>query len=424
MASGSSSSGIQSDILIRRIAAGLAAAILLAQAACACAYTVTVEGLPSWQQGLAEKSLEAVAEKLPENRDESDVARVVGIVSDKLFAGYKTSSVSVSSGVITVLLTLNDERQRWRTELVFPQLQSPADGWFRQDASEMEDDIRGLVDGVPLSSLAWSDSALMDEILKITDIALPGWKPSIVVVSGSGAVTLRLSFSPEMPLVLAISPRFVSNSLPMLLHGELKESLLARFAPFIGIPVEWADRHSGDIVKWAEDFLCERNIVARTSSVPEASFSAAQISRMNVSVESRHYTLSAWAAVYAGTQDRSGELGLHLGRKAQIFPKWDMELYGEAIVELQDWDTEGRFGLRWAPWRGVWLGGEWSTLDDEVWAKIAIDPRLHKPYAWLRAYGDETNFAIGWKATEYISFEAHYDSRDDDSWSLRMIGNL
>jgi hypothetical protein len=424
LASGSSSSGILFDILIRRIAAGFAAAVLLAQASCACAYTVTVEGLPSWQRGLAEKSLAAVAEKLPEDRDESEVARVVGIVSDKLFAGYRTSSVSVASGVITVFLTLNGERQRWRTELVFPPLQSPADGWFRQDAGKMEEEVRGLVEGVPLESLAWSDSALMDEILKLTDIALPGWKPSIVVVSGSGAVTLRVSFAPEMPLVLAISPRFVSNSLPMLLHGELKESLLARFAPFIGIPVEWADRHSGDIVKWAEDFLLERNIVAKTSSVPEASFSAAQISRMDVSVESRHYTLSAWAAVYAGTQDRSGELGLHIGRKAQIFPKWDMELYGEAIVELQDWDTEGRFGLRWAPWRGVWLGAEWSTLDDEVWTKVAIDPRLHKPYAWLRAIGDETNFAIGWKATEYISFEAHYDSRDSDSWSLRMIGNL
>lgn len=146
---------------------------------------------------------------------------------------------------------------------------------------------------------------------------------------------------------------------------------------------------------------------------------------MKVNVESRHYTIGAWAALYAGTRDRTGEFGVHLGRKIKIFSRWSMEVYGEGILELQDWDPEGRLGLRWSPWGDVWIGGEWSSKDSMWWGRINIEPRMHKPYVWFRWREDgEYNAAIGYKATEYISLELHYDTRDEDSLGLRLIGNL
>ena len=36
----------------------------------------------------------------------------------------------------------------------------------------------------------------------------------------------------------------------------------------------------------------------------------------------------------------------------------------------------------------------------------------------------EYNAAIGYKATEYISLELHYDTRDEDSLGLRLIGTF
>ena len=163
----------------------------------------------------------------------------------------------------------------------------------------------------------------------------------------------------------------------------------------------------------------------KTNSVPKASFSAASVSHLNVNVESKSYNVGAWAAVYAGTSDKTAEVGFHLGKIVQLMPRWDMEFYGEGIIELQNWNTEGRLGLRWSPWGDVWLGGEWSSKDEMWWGRLNIDQRLHKPYFWLRVREDgEINTALGWKATSYISFELHYDSRDEDTVSLRMLGNL
>ena len=56
---------------------------------------------------------------------------------------------------------------------------------------------------------------------------------------------------------------------------------------------------------------------------------------------------------------------------------------------------------------------------------MSVDAELHKPYAWIRLREDGVfNGALGWRATEYISFEVEYDERDEDRWSLKMIGNL
>ena len=161
-------------------------------------------------------------------------------------------------------------------------------------------------------------------------------------------------------------------------------------------------------------------------SSAEASFQASQISNMNVRIESRNYTIAAWATIYAGTSDKSAELGLHLGRKVEIIRDLDMEAYAEGILGLRDWDIDGRFGLRWRPMvRNLWLGGEWDTEDEMWWGKLSLDAELHKPYAWIRLREDGVfNGALGWRATEYISFEVEYDERDEDRWSLKMIGNL
>ncbi len=57
--------------------------------------------------------------------------------------------------------------------------------------------------------------------------------------------------------------------------------------------------------------------------------------------------------------------------------------------------------------------------------KLSMDPQLRKPYFWLRFREDgKCNGAIGWRATENISFEVEYDARDNDRWSLKMLGNL
>ena len=114
-----------------------------------------------------------------------------------------------------------------------------------------------------------------------------------------------------------------------------------------------------------------------------------------------------------------------MGRKVPITPSFDVEAYAEGILGLQEWNINGRFGVRWRSIRNLWLGGEWDTKDDKWWGRLTMDPQLHKPYVWVRVREDGMfNGAIGWKATEYISFEVEYDERDEDRICLKLLGNL
>jgi hypothetical protein len=36
----------------------------------------------------------------------------------------------------------------------------------------------------------------------------------------------------------------------------------------------------------------------------------------------------------------------------------------------------------------------------------------------------DTNAALGLRVTDYLSIEAHYDSRDGDPWNIRALVNL
>ena len=338
---------------------------------------VTVDGLPGWQASLAAQSLNAVYAGMPSGQRPDYQAEILKTVASRLFSGY------------------------------------------------LREETLLLLQGVPLESLSWSDKALQEEIEKLAGEKLPGWAPSLLLAAKDDRTVLTITFAPQMPMILAVNPKLVSNSLPTLLHGELREGLMGQSAPFIGIPVVWASKHSADMKRWAEDYINERRITERSASEAQADFQPAQISQLNVRVESRYYTIGAWAAIYAGTSDKSAELGVHLGRKVELFPAVDMEAYAEGILGLQEWNINGRFGLRWRSIRDLWIGGEWDTTDDMWWVKLSMDPQLHKPYLWLRFNEDgKFNGAIGWRATENISFEVEYDARDNDRWSLKMLGNL
>jgi len=407
------------------VAAFIFAATLLMCPAYASELKVSVDGPPSWLASIAERSLTAVVRKLPSGQSKEAIEKIIKVVSDKIFTGYKIESVLINANTIKVSLKPDKQLPEWKIEIQPPNIQNPPLEWFKSDIASLEAPILDLIKELPVDSLSWCDSGLRDEIVLILAPVLPGWRPSLVVHAKEENMLLVVSFTPELPLVLAVYPRLTSNSLPTLFSSELKESLMEKSAPFIGLPVAWTGIHAADINRWTGSFLKEESIIEKTAADSLVSFSPGQVSQMNVRVESRHYTIGAWAAVYGGIKDKSAELGIHLGRRVNMFSLCDIELYGEGIIELQDWNPEGRIGVRVSPWGDVWIGGEWSSADNMWWGRLSIDQRLHKPYSWLRLREDgELNAAIGWKATEYISFEVYYDSREDNVWGLRLLGNM
>jgi hypothetical protein len=118
-------------------------------------------------------------------------------------------------------------------------------------------------------------------------------------------------------------------------------------------------------------------------------------------------------------------VGLHVGRRATLFPRFEVELYGEWIAQVDDGSLEGRYGLRWSPWGDVWLGVEWVHPEDALWGRFMAGGRIRRPYIWLRLSEEgEANAAGGYRLNEHISLELHYDERDEDPWSVRAVGNL
>lgn len=407
------------------VAAAFAASAFLISPACAEEPKVTVYGMPMWLADIAERSLTAVLQNIPKSQSPSSVERAMRVVSDRIFTGYRVTAASLDDGDLRVIFEPRSALPDWELEIQYPQLSEPVSGWFASDIAKVDPAINSLVKDLPIEALSWCDEGLRDTINDALKPVLPGWRPGLVVHTEDKRAVLRISFNPELPLILAITPTFSSTSLPNIIYDELKDDLLEQVSVFIGLPVEWANLHAEEINTWIAEVLSDKTLVKNTKSKAAVTLSPAPISRANVRVESSRYTIWGWSAVYAGTTDRSAELGLHLGRKAQLFPHSDMELYGEVIIGLQEGNLEGRLGARWMVWGDVWLGGEYSTKDERWWGRFSIDPRLRKPYAWLRVRDDgEVNTALGWKATEFISFEVHYDSRDSDSWSLRIIGNL
>lgn len=386
--------------------------------------SVEINGLPQWQASLAKQSLDAVYEGMPHDQPLSYQAEIIKTVASRIFAGYDVDASALKNGVIRVEFSA-PHKKPWRVDVNMPRLQSPALEWFTEDVKPLKPEIESMLDGVPLESVSWSDKALQDHINAVAGDMLPGWELSLLMTAKEDACEISVSFIPKMPMILAVNPSPVSNSLPIVFHGELRNRLMGESAAFIGLPVAWTAKHSEDINLWAENYVNDQHITKRSASSAEVSFSPSQISQLNVRVESRIYTIAAWAAIYAGTSDHSAELGLHLGRKVELLPNTPMEAYAEARLGLQDWDLSYRFGLRFRPLPDFWLGGEWDTDGDMWWARLAMDPQLHKPYFWVRVSEEgDFNGAVGWRATENISFEVEYDARDEDRWSLKMLGNL
>lgn len=401
----------------------LAAALLLGLSWPAVA-DVRVEGVPAWLSPAATRSMEAVWREIDPSQDEENRLAVIRMVSSRLFEGYRVNFAGIEQDKLVLVLE-PESLTAWEVEGGLPSLPDPLSGWMGADWENARTRILERVSGLPLESLNWADAALRVEIAAILGETLPGWRGSLLVrVEGEKAV-LKVGLAPEQPLVLAVTPRTNSTSLPILLHSELKEDLLKGLSPVIGLPVAWLARHEGRLAEWTASLMKEESLVGDLKVDVKVSVKPEPVTDLSVRLESRRYTIWAWVAGYAGTSDRFPEAGFHLGRKAQLLPGWDAELFGEALLFLDDWEFETRLGLRWSPWDRIWLGVERSWPDEATWWRAWFDGPARSVYGWARVSDEgDLNLGVGYRINENLSIEFHYDDRDNDSSSIRLVGNL
>lgn len=385
---------------------------------------VRVKGFPEWLVPVAEKTLGAVWREIETSDPGLDKARTLSIVVPRLLEGYEISSLEVKDSNVDISFQ-SDQEIDWKVELSPPGLDAVPQRWFAEDITGLEGILLFVVEDLPLNALGWADHALRRTIQEKVEEQLSGWDPHIVIrVNGTQAV-LEVNFTPRPPLILALEPVIDSGSIPIILQNRLKESLLTGQSGLIGLPVEWARKHKPDIEAAVQAFLLEKNTVERSDAKVSVDLDPDQISQLHATIESSRYSFYAWFAAYVGTDDRYGELGVHLGRRAQLFPWWSAELYAELITQLNDLDMETRWGMMWSPADRFWIGAEYSADEDQLWYRMAFQGGYNKPYInWRFSENSEHDWGIGWKINQFFSVELHYDDRDEDSLSLKVINNL
>lgn len=387
----------------------------------------TVRGVPGWLAPAAERAIDAVSENIDRDAPRETRLELIKVVSERLFRGYSVAEVDTSAegGAPIVVLAARSVPQ-WSVEISPPPMTSPAAEWFAHDAWEIDARVLELLDGVPDEALLWGSEELRASVADICRDPLPGWEPSLMLATADGSPRLIVALAPMAPLTLAVEPDISSTTIPYMLHSRMKGDLIKGSASVIGMPVVWMERHMEDFAQHVRAIIADEYLIDKGSARSTVSIEPDAVSRMDIEVESSRYRAEVWLAVYAGSRGRIPEAGVHFGRRVVPFSGWDLELYGELIAQIDDFSLEGRLGLGWDIYRDVWLGAEWSSMDDLWWARMVIrSPHVHRPYVWARISekGDK-NAGAGVRVTGYLSLELVYDSRDQDNWNIRAVINL
>jgi hypothetical protein len=401
----------------------LCALLALASAACA---SVKVEGLDAWLSESARRSMAAVYDHIPRSESPAVKEELMRVVAERLLLGYSVGSVVFSGDEAVLTMKVSSPVPDWRVAIAPPNLSPPVDAWFAADIAGLEGEILPIIRNAPLEMLSWGDLDLKREIEGLSGKRIPGWRVLLLAQAKTdGGVVLNVSFAPEQPLTLAVTTKINSASIPAVLHSNLRDDLMKGFAPVIGVPVPWLERHKDDLAALGRSVLNDEELVQFAKANPVVAAEPGVVSDIDVELESRRYSAGFWMSVYAGAEEHYPEAGIHLGRRIQLLPHWDMEMYWDAILRLDDWELENRLGLRWPVWRNIWVGGEWSDMDDIWWGRLDFDSWARRPYAWLR-YSEEHDVgaALGYHINDYISIELNYDSRYEDEVNVRALLNL
>ncbi|EHM09632.1 hypothetical protein TheveDRAFT_0471 [Thermanaerovibrio velox DSM 12556] len=408
-------------VSLLRGAAALAAALLLALGAPSAAFCadVFVHGVPGWLAEGVSRTVSAVWDEMGERRSVEERLKLLDLVCSRLFEGYAFSSAYRDGGLEVRLRPL--ERVVWSVDVKAGEWREPVDRWLREDLGALKERLQGEVDGVPGEAFLWGRRYLEVLLASLAREMLPGWR----LEASPGRGVLEVRAYPSQPLVLAVNPRMRSSTLPAVLMDRVKDEISMGASAFVGLPVEYLRWKAGEAASYVRGLAESGDREEALCLAAKVDLKPAPLGEMDVRVDSRRYVIWAWVAAHAGSDQRSSEGGLHLGRRVQIFPSWDMEAYGEWVLDGRDLSLESRWGLRWQVMRYLWAGVELSYPGAELFFRVDTE-LLADDFYWYAAWGDggRRRGGLGRRVSETFSVELYYDSGDEDSLSLKFLNNL
>lgn len=390
-----------------------AAAFLLGPFAAPCP-ALTLSGLPAWLEPSVLRSLEAVWSEIPD-APSVDRTGTLSVVASRLFTGFRVRVASGPDGL--GVLFERGGTPRWAVRVSLPELREPVLAWFRSDLLGLEDEVASLLTELPAEALHWADVALRERIGELLERRLPGWDFSVQVALGGEDAVLTLAFRPRQPLVLAVTPSLYSATMPAMFQSDLRAKLLPDLSPLIALPVEWVACHRSQVEDLARASLEDRNSVSNLRARVSVAFVPGPVSKVDALVDSDRVIFHVWVAAYAGLEGRYPEAGLFLGWNTAHLTGVDLELYGEAVMELEDFGVTHRLGARLRPFGDLRVGMEIEWPEGRWFYRALWDPyRVRRPYFWWRyapEWGHEAS--LGYRFNEHLSVEIYYDGIEGKS---------
>ncbi len=386
-------------------------------------HAIDVLGLPEWLSPSVTRSLNAVWEEIPDGVN-VDRPGTLQIVADRLFSGYTVEVLPQTLNIDTPVVRMEPKSiPEWLVNLDSANLRPPVSEWFKSDLNGFDKELEALIKALPVEALSWADSALRYTISERLKERLPGWDFSLQVQLSENNGVLNISFRPAVPLVLAITPSLYSATLPLMFQSDLESKIAPGLSSIIGLPVEWVARHRSEIEAFVKDFLRDRNTISNVRARVDVSFTPASIAKAKVDVNSERLLFKIWMAAYVGMEGYPPELGLLLGWNTRHLTGIDLELYGEAVLKLDDFSFDTRLGFRFLLFSALRLGVELEWPEQNTVYRLQWDEyRLKQPFFWLRwapAWGYEA--ALGYRFNEHVSLEIYYNDSQNDKLGLRGI---
>ena len=385
-------------------------------------YALSVSGIPVWLGNAVSRSLNAVWQEIPDS-PEIDKYATLELVAARLFAGYDVK-VKPLRDEPAVIFSAHEKILRPDVRIIVPELRGMSAVWFEQDIAGMSQDVAGLLEGVPQSTLTWADEALRERIGAIVSDRLPGWEFSQQIYISQEATLITLSFRPSAKMVLAVKPAIYSRTIPAMFRSDMEAKLLPEFSPLIGTPVKWAERHKADIETHAREFLEDRNTVDNLRADVSIKFRADTVSDIEARADSKDFMFQMWVAAYAGLEGRYPEAGVFFGFRPDVNAP---EIYTELIFSLDDFGVTRRLGGRYNVSGNFFAGIEMQWPESEYFLRFQYIPvkvrRLYGLWRWspeLKAH----EAALGYRLDEHVSLEIYYDNTGDDKLGIRGTWHL
>ena len=348
--------------------------------------------------------------------------RMVREVFDRILIGYSVETAAISVGEETqISLRLSP----WgdvveQTTLVWEKKSFPPQGRAELDAKL--ETLKNILDevllGMPVDAADWGTGLARTVVREWFTDQLPEFRPEVEVSVGK-KTQIKLTMTPQAPLVQALKVTLRSRSLPNVLLYNVQKDLEQEGQGWLQLPVSFVARYEKTLAdqllakaathSWVKQMGLQMRLVeVRAGPVTEVVLDA----------ESRYYRMFAEGYLDMGKKNEATRVRLHAGWKAM--PQGELFVEGDFFPN----DVKNRWysGLGWQVSSQTEAGVKYQFRDGEkiIWMR----QQLGGPWSLrLERYEDKhaSELGVRYRLHEFLS--AEYVLTNEERW-LRLIATF